>query len=407
MATPYAGSHHGMHLPLLAGTEVLVAFRDGDPDQPVITAAVPNSENPSLTRQSNPYAHQWRTAGGNGMYLDDRNGRQGLFMHSPSASSTIALGSINTDGGKTEGIAITTQGDMNTIVAGTRTFAQVGGTDMVTVGYMGDMNAAFGSSLEFGPTLNWSAGPALEVFGGPEQAYTSQAWQQLAPSAQLGADADLVLRGGLNDEARTALRALRKRCGTTAFVGAAGATAFASAAHYAIPDSTAGWRWGAAGLAAGGCFAATVAARGALGKFVERSTNAMKDAHASELLLQRGQLQMEHRPGWASRVRRLRMDDQGMALEASANRDSPADTRAWSQDPDKSRAVAAEASLDIDGVAPSLRASIGQATKLALHATRLELGYDDECMWRANAQGDITVDAKEIAILEQDLLDIG
>ena len=34
--TPYAGSNHGMHLPLHKGTEVAIAFVDGDVDRPII-----------------------------------------------------------------------------------------------------------------------------------------------------------------------------------------------------------------------------------------------------------------------------------------------------------------------------------------------------------------------------------
>ncbi len=211
MATPYAGSHHGMHLPLLAGTEVLVAFRDGDPDQPVITAAVPNSENPSLTRQSNPYAHQWRTAGGNGMYLDDRNGRQGLFMHSPSASSTIALGSINTDGGKTEGIAIATKGDDRSI--------SVGANVMLTGGVVQRVLLGSKSLIRLGPTtrfdllgrtecslscgLQWNAGRAYEISGAR--------WRQLAESATAVADAEVELGAALREAAALEVAALRRR----------------------------------------------------------------------------------------------------------------------------------------------------------------------------------------------------
>lgn len=39
-AEPYGGPDRGMHMPLINGTEVLVAFSGGDPDRPVIVAAV-------------------------------------------------------------------------------------------------------------------------------------------------------------------------------------------------------------------------------------------------------------------------------------------------------------------------------------------------------------------------------
>ncbi len=47
MMQPHAGEPEGMHLPLRKGTEVLVAFLGGDPDQPVIAGAVPDAEHPS------------------------------------------------------------------------------------------------------------------------------------------------------------------------------------------------------------------------------------------------------------------------------------------------------------------------------------------------------------------------
>ena len=43
---PYAGEGVGMHFPLKRDTEVLVAYRNGDPDRPVIAAAMPGAAGP-------------------------------------------------------------------------------------------------------------------------------------------------------------------------------------------------------------------------------------------------------------------------------------------------------------------------------------------------------------------------
>ncbi|MFO0614812.1 MAG: contractile injection system protein, VgrG/Pvc8 family [Polyangiaceae bacterium] len=54
MAEPFSGANGaGMHFPLRRGAEVLVAFVGGDPDQPVIVGAVPNTSTPSPVHQSN------------------------------------------------------------------------------------------------------------------------------------------------------------------------------------------------------------------------------------------------------------------------------------------------------------------------------------------------------------------
>ena len=42
-ARPYAGETFGLHLPLLAGTEVAIAFEQGDPDRPYIAGALHDS----------------------------------------------------------------------------------------------------------------------------------------------------------------------------------------------------------------------------------------------------------------------------------------------------------------------------------------------------------------------------
>jgi len=48
MAQPYVGQEQGMYFPLAGGTEVLLTFINGDPDQPIISSALPNSTQPSL-----------------------------------------------------------------------------------------------------------------------------------------------------------------------------------------------------------------------------------------------------------------------------------------------------------------------------------------------------------------------
>lgn len=92
LASPYAGDSHGMHFPLHKGSEVLLTFADGDPDQPVILSAVPNSVNKSVVNNDSPAGNRIRTAGGNQLQMVDSDGEQGMQLYSPSAGTVFSLG---------------------------------------------------------------------------------------------------------------------------------------------------------------------------------------------------------------------------------------------------------------------------------------------------------------------------
>ncbi|MFM0305982.1 type VI secretion system Vgr family protein [Paraburkholderia sediminicola] len=108
LATPYGGAGHGMHFPLHKGSEVLVAFMNGDPDRPVIVGVVSNSENPGLVTQSNPAQNTLHTAGGNSLVMDDQAGAQRVALSSPSATTSLVLGAAAQNG-----MALSSQGHID------------------------------------------------------------------------------------------------------------------------------------------------------------------------------------------------------------------------------------------------------------------------------------------------------
>lgn len=86
LARPYAGDTYGLHLPLIDGTEVAIAFEEGDPDRPYIAHALHDSERPDLvtdrrrdhTRTSSVYAGQQQAAHGRQPRAGARQAQHGI-----------------------------------------------------------------------------------------------------------------------------------------------------------------------------------------------------------------------------------------------------------------------------------------------------------------------------------------
>ncbi|MEW6262844.1 MAG: type VI secretion system tip protein TssI/VgrG [Thermodesulfobacteriota bacterium] len=96
MAQPYAG-RGGFHFPLHKGAEIVLTHIDGDPDRPVIAAALPNVENQSPVTSGNQARGILRTADRNQISLDDTQGAQGILLAVPANTTKMNLGS--TEGG--------------------------------------------------------------------------------------------------------------------------------------------------------------------------------------------------------------------------------------------------------------------------------------------------------------------
>jgi uncharacterized protein involved in type VI secretion and phage assembly len=92
MATMSSGTNHGMHFPLLKGTEVLVSFLGGDPDRPVITGSVPNSENPNMVNEKNATQSGLSTPGGHYLAMEDNPSGSLMKMGAPSGNTQFTLG---------------------------------------------------------------------------------------------------------------------------------------------------------------------------------------------------------------------------------------------------------------------------------------------------------------------------
>ncbi len=92
-ARPYAGDTYGLHLPLLAGTEVAIAFEDGNPDRPYIAGVLHDSAHPDHVTIENYRRNVLRTPTNNKIRLDDNRGKESIKISTEhSGKSQINLG---------------------------------------------------------------------------------------------------------------------------------------------------------------------------------------------------------------------------------------------------------------------------------------------------------------------------
>lgn len=95
LARPYAGDTHGLHLPLICGTEVAVAFEHGDPDRPYIAHALHDSQHPDPVTLRNYKRNVLRTPANNKLRMDDTRGQEHIKLSTEhSGKSQLNLGHV-------------------------------------------------------------------------------------------------------------------------------------------------------------------------------------------------------------------------------------------------------------------------------------------------------------------------
>jgi len=136
MAQPYAGSKHGMHFPLLKGTEVLLAFIDGDPDRPIITGAVPNPLNPSVINDESATKAGFITPGGSSLVADDMAGKEQVALRQGNNAMITLRGSgLGSEAGTWSNYAWHYAGAVEVGVANAFTYGYSAGTFIQSVGF--------------------------------------------------------------------------------------------------------------------------------------------------------------------------------------------------------------------------------------------------------------------------------
>ncbi|HEF0077398.1 MULTISPECIES: type VI secretion system Vgr family protein [Citrobacter] len=88
LARPYGGDTYGIHFPLIQGTEVAVAFHEGDPDRPYIAHALHDSRHPDHVTQANHTRNVIRTPANNKLRMEDKRGEEHVKLSTEYGGKT-------------------------------------------------------------------------------------------------------------------------------------------------------------------------------------------------------------------------------------------------------------------------------------------------------------------------------
>lgn len=87
-AKPYGGDKYGFHFPLIQGTEVAIAFHEGDPDRPYIAHAMHDSRHVDHVTEANSSRNVIRTAGLNKLRMEDKRGEEHVKLSTEYGGKT-------------------------------------------------------------------------------------------------------------------------------------------------------------------------------------------------------------------------------------------------------------------------------------------------------------------------------
>ncbi|ENY0849780.1 type VI secretion system Vgr family protein [Salmonella enterica] len=103
MAKPTAGETSGWHTPLTDGTEVAIAYSNGDIDLPYIVCALHDSEHPDHVTRDNHTRNVLRTPANNKLRMEDRRGEEHIKLATEYGKSQLNSGHMVDSQGQRRG----------------------------------------------------------------------------------------------------------------------------------------------------------------------------------------------------------------------------------------------------------------------------------------------------------------
>ncbi len=103
MAKPYAGETYGWHMPLTDGTEVAIAYSNGDIDLPYISHALHDSEHPDIVNRDNHTRNVLRTPANNKLRMEDKRGEEHIKLATEYGKTQLNTGHLVDSQGQRRG----------------------------------------------------------------------------------------------------------------------------------------------------------------------------------------------------------------------------------------------------------------------------------------------------------------
>ncbi|RYA52454.1 type VI secretion system Vgr family protein, partial [Enterobacter cloacae complex sp. 677-3DZ2D5B] len=94
MAKPYAGETYGWHTPLTDGTEVSIAYSNGDIDLPYIAYVLHDSEHPDPVSRDNHTRNVLRTPANNKLRMEDKRGEEHIKLATEYGKTQLNSGHL-------------------------------------------------------------------------------------------------------------------------------------------------------------------------------------------------------------------------------------------------------------------------------------------------------------------------